>query len=165
MSNTNRREFFSSLFGALKASDSKSLPLIRPPYYSDISLFEKICLECAGSCAKACEEQIVEILDNKTPKINLKLGGCTYCDLCALACEYGVLNVADKRELDVRFKIDKSRCLSWSGTMCYSCKDACLQNAVELVGMFKASINHNVCNSCGFCIRPCPSDAIDILEV
>jgi ferredoxin-type protein NapF len=45
--------------------------------------------------------------------------------------------------------------------MCFSCKDPCLDDAIDFIAMFRPEINSN-CTSCGFCIKYCPVDAIEI---
>ena len=58
--------------------------------------------------------------------------------------------------------IDLIKCLSWNQTMCFSCKDPCLDNAIKFLAMFRPEINTDNCTSCGFCIKVCPTDAITI---
>lgn len=155
-----RRELFGSLASSLRGEKKQEKPL-RPPYFGDESLFHNECNKCAGVCATVCEEDIIKIADDKTPYILFSLNGCTYCDKCAEACEFGVLKVEDKKQLGAIITINKDKCLSWNHTMCFSCKDPCLDNAIDFKAMFMPEIN-NKCTSCGFCISRCPTDAIDI---
>ena len=77
-----RRELFGSLAKPFK-NRSLQEKAIRPPYFKDINLFFTKCLECIEKpCSTACEENIIEILEDGTPKINFSNSGCTYCDLC-----------------------------------------------------------------------------------
>lgn len=46
--------------------------------------------------------------------------------------------------------------------MCFSCKDPCLDDAIEFLGMFRPEIVTDKCTSCGFCLRACPTSAIEI---
>ncbi len=46
--------------------------------------------------------------------------------------------------------------------MCFSCKDPCLDDAIEFIGMFRPEIIDDKCTSCGFCIKACPTQAIEI---
>ena len=92
---------------------------------------------------------------------NFSNSGCTYCDLCAISCQNGVLNIEDKKQIEAKIEIDILTCLSWQNTMCFSCKDPCLENAIDFLGMFRPTINQN-CTSCGFCIKVCPTNAIKI---
>lgn len=155
-----RRELFSSLASSLRG-EKKQEKLIRPPYFSDESLFHNECSKCEGVCATVCEEDIIKIADDKTPYILFSYNGCTYCDKCAEACEFGVLKLEDKKHLSAIITINRDKCLSWNHTMCFSCKDPCLDNAIDFQAMFMPVINDK-CTSCGFCISRCPTDAIDI---
>ncbi|WP_455755520.1 ferredoxin-type protein NapF [Sulfurimonas sp.] len=158
-----RRELFSFLSSSLKGEGSKEKEIIlRPPYYNDINAFDTECKNCEGICATLCQEQIIIISEDKTPKLNLSKSGCTYCDDCATACEFDVLNVENKRLIDAGIRINESKCLSWQGVMCFSCKDPCLEDAIEFKAMFMPTIDQEKCTACGFCISRCPSEAIDI---
>lgn len=153
-----RRELFSSLASSLKDT-KKQEKLLRPPYYSDESLFHNECSKCDALCAAVCEEDIIKIADDKTPYLIFSESGCTYCDKCAQACEFGVLDIENKKLLNVTITIDQNSCLSWNHTMCFSCKDPCLDNAIDFKAMFMPTINDK-CTSCGFCISRCPTNAI-----
>jgi len=155
-----RRELFSSLASSLKGSKRQE-KLLRPPYFSDESLFHNECSKCEAKCATVCEEEIIKIADDKTPYLDFSHNGCTYCDECVKACEFGVLTLEDKKLLNATISINKSKCVSWNHTMCFSCKDPCLENAIDFAAMFMPDIN-NKCTACGFCISRCPTDAIDI---
>lgn len=153
-----RRELFSSLASSIKG-EKKQEKLLRPPYSSDESLFHNECFKCDAKCSTVCGEDIIKIAQDKTPYIDFSNSGCTYCDECAKACEYGVLKIEDKKILNASITIDKNSCLSWGHTMCFSCKDPCLDNAIDFKALFMPVINNN-CTACGFCISRCPTEAI-----
>ncbi|PHS55564.1 MAG: ferredoxin [Sulfurimonas sp.] len=155
-----RRELFSSLASSLKGKN-KQEKFLRPPYFSDESLFQSECHKCEAKCATICEEEIIKIADDKTPYLVFSHNGCTYCDECVNACEYEVLTLENKQHLNAIITINKSKCVSWEHTMCFSCKDPCLDNAIDFKAMFMPEINDK-CTSCGFCVNRCPTDAIDI---
>jgi len=155
-----RRELFSFLSSSMK--NEKREGIIRPPYYNNIAAFDTECQNCNGKCATLCQEQIIIIGEDKTPRLSFSKSGCTYCDECAVACEPNVLQIEDKKLIDAQILINESKCLSWQGVMCFSCKDPCLDDAIDFKAMFMPSINQEKCTSCGFCISRCPSDAIDI---
>lgn len=155
-----RRELFSSLASSIKREKKQEKPL-RPPYFSDKSLFHNECNKCDGKCAAVCEEDIIRISDDKTPYLVFFTSGCTYCDKCAVSCEFGVLKVEEKKPIEAQITIDKSKCLSWGHTMCFSCKDPCLDNAIDFQAMFMPIINDK-CTSCGLCVGRCPTDAIQV---
>ncbi len=157
----DRRELFGFLSSSLKGEEKKAI-IIRPPYYNDVNAFDKECQNCDAKCATLCQEQIILIGEDKTPYLDFSKSGCTYCDDCANACEPNVLQVEHKKLIDAGIRINESSCMSWSGIMCFSCKDPCLENAINFKAMFMPSINQEKCTSCGFCISRCPSYAIDI---
>ncbi|AXX91420.1 ferredoxin [Malaciobacter molluscorum LMG 25693] len=151
-----RRDFFSSF-----KSSKKEEKIIRPPYFEDESLFKNRCLNCEGLCANICEEKIILIQEDKTPKLDFNSSGCTYCDECANICPNEVLDIKYKKNINTNISIDILKCLSWNQTMCFSCKDPCLDDAIDFLAMFRPEINSN-CTSCGFCIKYCPVEAIQI---
>ena len=162
-----RRELFGFLSSSVKdvVRDKKDEEVIlRPPYFSDESAFATECQNCEGECASLCQEQIIIITEDKTPKLLFNERGCTYCDECAIACPSDVLLVENKRLIEAQIVINKQKCLSWQGVMCFSCKDPCLEDAIDFKAMFMPAINDK-CTNCGFCIGRCPADAIDILKV
>ncbi len=158
-----RRELFGSLVSSLKPKEKQEIEnfFLRPPYFSDESLFHKECNKCDAKCATVCEEEIIKISSDKTPYIAFSYNGCTYCDKCALSCEFGVLELEYKKNISARIWINQEKCLAWNHTMCFSCKDPCLDNAIEFKAMFMPTINDR-CTACGFCIGRCPTDAIEI---
>ena len=156
-----RRDLFKSVTSKLQPTKVKAATLLRPPYNSDEALFE-LCLECSGSCATACDEQIIIIGADKTPFLNLLESGCTFCDDCATACEPNVLTLEAKHNINAKITIDKGLCLSWNEVMCFSCKDPCLDDAIIFKSLFKPIIDGDKCTACGFCISRCPSEAIKV---
>jgi ferredoxin-type protein NapF len=154
-----RRNFFKNLTKSVQKKENSIV--IRPPYFLDEELFSK-CIECEGSCATVCEEEIITIAEDKTPHISFEKSGCTFCDECAKACPLDVLTLEAKQNIAVCIEIDQLKCMSWSKNICFSCKDPCLDNAIEFHGMFYPEIIAEKCTSCGFCIRYCPTEAIII---
>ncbi|MEA2110821.1 MAG: ferredoxin-type protein NapF [Campylobacterota bacterium] len=157
-----RRELFGSLASAFKP---KQEALIRPSYFQDESAFDKECHQCDSMCATVCEEQIIEIAEDKTPYLVFQQSGCTYCDECAIACEPGVLHVDYRSDIHAMFEINVVKCMSWHNTMCFSCKDPCLDDAIIFDGVFRPQIDMSKCTSCGFCVKVCPTDAINFQKI
>ena len=161
-----RRELFSSLaspFRKQNENDENLESTIRPPYFKNEEDFIKSCVTCEEkSCITVCEENIIIIKDDGTPSLNFANSGCTYCDDCAIACSTDVLKVEYKKNIQARFSIDVLKCMSWNQTMCFSCKDPCLDDSIKFLGMFRPEIDVDLCTSCGFCMKVCPVDAISI---
>ncbi len=134
--------------------------LIRPPY-SQGSDFT-ICKDCEGNCISACEEGIIKRFKDGSPYIVFNYKGCTFCEKCAEACEYGVLDKEKPSKIYMNISINTDKCMSWNNVMCFSCKDPCLDNAIKFQGIFKPEIDLNLCSGCGFCLSVCPSGAIEI---
>jgi len=157
-----RRELFGSLVSSFN-KDKQERIIVRPPYYQDETDFHKNCIDCLDKpCISVCEEQIIKVLDDGTPYIDFNISGCTYCDDCANACEKDVLKVENLKNINASIKIDILKCFSWNQVMCFSCKDPCIDDAIEFLGMFRAEILQDKCTSCGYCIKVCPADAITI---
>lgn len=156
-----RRELFTSILKPLRG-EKKNNGVVRPPYFINEDSFYKECVQCDGDCSTLCEENIIVIGEDKTPSIDLKKGGCTYCDECAIGCPKDVLDVEYKSQINAKIEIYTLDCLSWNETMCFSCKDPCLENAIFFMGMFKPYIDTTQCTSCGFCVSVCPTDAVKI---
>ncbi len=155
-----RRELFSSLASFAKGGQESIV--VRPPYFRDEGDFLKSCMECDGACALGCEEKIITIQEDKTPILKFNISGCTYCDECAKACKFGVLEVEFKKNINAKITIDMLKCMSWHKTICFSCKDVCLDDAINYLGLFRPEIDMQKCTSCGFCISVCPVEAIKV---
>jgi ferredoxin-type protein NapF len=160
-----RRELFSSFASVLRGDSQAEVKesVIRPPYYTGLEAFT-LCVECEEKkCATTCDENIIIIQEDGSPRLDLTTSmGCTFCDECADVCEANVLQVDKVRKIDALIEIDLLKCLSWHDTMCFSCKEPCMENAIEFLGMFRPSINQDRCTSCGFCVYKCPTNAITI---
>ena len=155
--------FLSSSVKEVLKESSDSDVVLRPPYFSDIDAFGLECQSCNAECATVCQEQIIIIGEDKTPYLDFSKRGCTYCDECAIACPSDILLVENRSNVYANVVINESKCLSWQGVMCFSCKDPCLEDAIDFKAMFTPTINEK-CTSCGFCIGRCPTEAIDIVK-
>jgi len=154
MIDKSKRGFFRRLISPLKSS-------LYPPYYEKREDFLN-CLNCQeNQCVEACEEEIIQIVDN-VPTLNFAYNGCTFCDECANVCGE-VLKLEHKKEkINGEFIINFKKCLAWNNTLCYSCQDICQENAITYHGMFNPMIDTDKCTGCGFCVGVCPNDSIEI---
>jgi ferredoxin-type protein NapF len=148
-----------SFFRRVKTSPFKSH--IYPPYYEKKEDFSK-CLECeTKDCLTACNEKIIKI-ENGIPVLEFTGSGCTFCDECAKACNYGVLKTEHKKEkINAEMIINPKKCIAWNQTICFSCQDICEESAIIYKGMFNPVIDLDKCTACGFCISVCPVHSIE----
>lgn len=163
---SSRRDFFKSLTGGVVAKVKEDKPLyLRPPYNINRELFDKECIECESkACATACDENIIVIEASGTPILNFTKSGCTFCQDCADVCERDVLVVTeDSQKIDATFLINKESCMAHNGSICFSCKEPCIDDAILFKGMFDPIIDMERCTSCGFCISRCPTNAIEFI--
>jgi len=159
-----RRELFNSLTSSFRGDSKQEVKesIVRPPYYAELEAFS-LCVECEDKkCATTCDENIIIIQEDGSPKLDLTTPtGCTFCDECAEVCESDVLQVDKMRKIDALIEIDILKCLAWNQTMCFSCKEPCIDDAILFNGMFNPIIDENRCTGCGFCISRCPTQAIE----
>lgn len=160
----SRREFFRSLVnpaGSFKKTEEAPIH-VRPPYAVKASLFQSECPQCESkACAASCDEAIIVIAANGTPVLNFTKSGCTFCEECAKACEMGVLDLEKGQEwINARFVIDSDGCMAHHGTICFSCKEPCIEDAILFAGLFNPVIDDEKCTGCGLCLGRCPTHAI-----
>lgn len=157
----SRRGFFTTLLKQ-KHGDKNTAML---PYAKDARLLEENCKDCkTKECVNSCEENIIFLNKDDIPFVDFNKGGCTFCDKCLLDCSKDFLNNS-LRSISANITLDMSSCLSHNQTMCFSCKDVCTVNAISFLGLFKPTIDYNICTKCGFCIGICPTNSIEIKGV
>jgi len=160
----SRRDFFRSLSQpAARLKVQESAPTrIRPPYAISESLFQSECPACESkACVAACDEAIIVIGSDATPILDFRSSGCTFCEDCAKACEFGVLDLLEAPErINARFVISAESCMAHHGTICFACKEPCLEDAILFNGLFNPVIDEEKCTGCGFCLSRCPTHAI-----
>ena len=170
--NMGRRGFLKALPFIPKAtveeiknsSEEEKQDIIRPPYTLPDTDFSA-CVQCDGKCVFACEEKTLYRLQDGSPHVVFSTKGCTFCKKCAESCEYDVLSLENPEKIHAFFTIEKNSCLAWHGTMCFSCKEPCLDNAIIFHGLFNPEINLNQCSGCGFCLNSCPVGAIKVYQL
>ena len=126
--------------------------------------FQEACTGC-GDCLDACPEAILFKDDGNFPYVDMVDNGCTFCGDCIAACETGAL-VADQ---PWPWAVDVSQdCLSAKGVECRACQDFCDSRAIRfrpaLGGKVQMQLDSSLCTGCGFCIAPCPVDAIYLTQ-
>jgi ferredoxin-type protein NapF len=150
----NKRELFQNIFFGKKR---ELLSPIRPPHSGED--FSE-CSNCEDTpCISVCEEKILSIGD-KGVEISFLENGCSYCGECVSACQKDVLSINNIKKIKGKVELDILSCISWKGVICSSCKDVCLDKAINFLGMLRPEIESSKCTNCGFCISRCPTEAI-----
>ncbi len=147
-----------------EVKEEKNISVIRPPYTTPETDFSP-CLECNGVCVQECEEKILFRLEDGSPYISFNGKGCTFCEKCVSVCEKGVLSLENPKRIYANFTIETKKCFAWNGTMCFACKEPCLDNAIKFEGLFRPVIQEDLCSGCGFCIPVCPTGAISVRPI
>ena len=164
----SRRDFLNVFRKPLEAAQQnakKVSPLVvRPPYGLNESLFQSECVTCESkACVTSCDEQIILIQEDGTPRLNFSKSGCTFCEDCASACEPNVLNLEHthtSEQINATFRISTEGCVAHNGVICFSCKEPCIDDAILFNGLFNPVIDMDRCTGCGFCLGRCPTQAI-----
>jgi len=161
----SRRDFLNVLRKPLEQKKENSPRVVRPPYGLNESLFQSECVACESkACVTSCDEQIIIIQDDGTPRLDFTNSGCTFCEECANVCEPNVLNLENlhtSEHLNATFRISTEGCVAHNGVICFSCKEPCIDDAILFNGMFNPVIDMDKCTGCGFCLGRCPTQAIN----
>lgn len=167
----NRRDFLNVFRKPLEQNKESSPLVVRPPYGLNESFFQSKCVICESkACVASCDEQIIVIQEDGTPRLDFSKSGCTFCEECASACEPNVLSlehVHTSEQLNATFRISTEGCVAHHGVICFSCKEPCIDDAILFNGMFSPVIDRDKCTGCGFCLGRCPTQAIsyDAIEI
>ena len=158
---TSRRDFFAHFGGLAKQKKEEERFFPSAPFF-DASKAD-ICVVCENpTCVASCPEEIIKKGDKEPPKLDFSKRGCTFCADCASSCSDGVFAPTNSSGISALIEIDPSGCLAWHNTICKSCFDPCLDNAIDFSGLFYPSIIPEKCTACGFCIGVCPANAITL---
>ena len=157
MQEQGRRGFFTALASVFKEESSH---MIRPPYASGKETFDT-CQTCDAMCASVCEEKIIKRDAQGIVFLDFSRSGCSDCHKCLEACTPNVLN-DPQRFIQAKAKISTMSCMSHHDTICFTCKEPCMDNAIVFEGMLRPIIVPNKCTGCGYCVSVCPSGAITL---
>ncbi len=135
------------------------------PWIKESQNFLEKCTQCTD-CIKACPEQIIVKGDGGFPNIDFTKGECTFCGLCADSCNEDIF-VETTQVPWFKKAVIKESCLAEQNIYCRSCAESCEFEALFFkIGLSeKPQINLELCNGCGACYSPCPTQAIEIKEI
>ena len=165
----SRRDLLNAFKKPLVQTKEVSHLVVRPPYGSNESLFQSECVACESkACVASCDEQIIVIQEDGTPRLDFSKSGCTFCEDCASVCEPNVLSLENghtSEHINATFRISIEGCVAHHGVICFSCKEPCIDDAILFNGMFNPVIDMDKCTGCGFCLGRCPTQAIDFSAI
>lgn len=135
------------------------------PWVKDQQQFINECTQC-GDCQLACPEKIIVKGDGGFPNINFNLGECDFCGKCATSCSLPLFNDIKTTPWSIKAQIS-DECLANKNVYCRSCAESCETQALTFqIGISSVpKINLALCNGCGACVAPCPTQSITIKDV
>lgn len=164
-----RRDFLQAFRKPLEQNKESASLVVRPPYGFNESRFQSECITCKSkACVASCDEQIIIIQEDGTPRLDFAKSGCTFCEACASVCEPRVLsldNAHTSAQINAIFRIAVEECVAHHGVICFSCKEPCIDDAILFNGMFNPVIDMDKCTGCGYCLGRCPAQAIDFTVI
>lgn len=136
---------------------------IRPPWALLEPKFIEICTRCS-ECVRHCPEHILKKGSGGFPEIDFHISGCVFCGQCVEVCtEAALVKQENARPWGLLATVSDS-CISLHGVTCRACGDACDEQAIlfkiESRGVSTPMIDESKCTGCGFCLKPCPVDAM-----
>lgn len=146
----------------LRASGKKTqqpLPWIISPTH-----FYAHCTRC-NLCIDSCATKIISIGDGGFPTIDFSKGECSFCYQCAQVCETNIFKPRTTEPWQQSITIAND-CLAFNKIACRSCEDFCESAAIVFKPLLGSPsqplVNSELCNGCGACIKPCPTQSITI---
>ena len=137
-------------------------PPLRPPWALPEPLFLDRCTRC-DDCRRTCPEGIIVRGSGGFPKIDFRLGECSFCGRCLEACGAKALAAERARPWTAKAAVGAA-CLAKKGVVCRSCEDVCEPRAIrfEIGRVASPNVEAALCTGCGACVTACPVDAIAV---
>ena len=120
-----------------------------------------------GDCAAACPYDAIKICNGVA---RVDMDKCRACSMCVAACPKNLISIVPARNAAV---VRCSNCDKGAQTRkdckagcigCMKCVKVCEFAAVK-VEKFHASIDPELCTSCGKCIAACPQGCISVISL
>lgn len=138
----------------------------RMPWLVEEQAFVVGCTRC-NRCVEACETNIIVKGEAGFPEIDFNKGECTFCHKCAEVCPEPLFISREEKPWHQVVTINQ-KCLAEEGVECRVCGDNCEYSAIrfrlQVGGIAKPQLNETDCTGCGACIKPCPTNAIEIVR-
>lgn len=170
----NRRAFFRDSIGRwvegmVEAAEERVVQkrYLRPPGALPEVGFLAACTRC-GECLPVCPPGAIQKVPTTgglaagTPYIDPAIQGCTVCaDMpCARACPTEALSIPTRGWQGYRLgmvELVPERCVTFVGTACRACADACPVGPAALVidATGHPVLKQEGCVGCGVCVRAC----------
>jgi MauM/NapG family ferredoxin protein len=171
---TDRRALFKSSVGkwleqAMEKAERRVAPerYLRPPGALPEMAFLAACTRC-GDCITACPPFAIRKVPTSgglaagTPYIDPAIQGCVVCETmpCARACPTEALTLPPDGWQGYRLatlELVPERCVTFSGTRCRACADACPvgERALAMDEDGHPVLKAEGCVGCGVCVRAC----------
>jgi ferredoxin-type protein NapG/ferredoxin-type protein NapH len=142
---------------------------LRPPGALPEMAFLAACTRCS-ECVTACPPKVIRTVPTKgglaagTPYLDIRRGPCIACEdmPCASVCPTEALTVPDRGWLGYRLgtiEFVPERCVTYRGTACQVCADACPvgERALVMDDAGHPVLRKEGCVGCGVCIKACIS--------
>lgn len=172
----DRRSFFRNNLGqwiekAIERTEDRVVTerYVRPPGALPEVGFLAACTRC-GDCVAACPPQVIRTVSTKgglaagTPYLDVRRAPCIACpDMpCATVCPTDALTIPDAGWSGYRLgtvELVPERCVTFRGTPCQACADACPvgEKALVMDAAGHPVLKFEGCVGCGVCIRACIS--------
>jgi len=136
------------------------------PWLKSVDTFYADCTAC-GECVTSCPEGIVRQSDGLPPQIDFQRGECTFCYKCAQSCPENLFLSMEEEPWQQAIEIS-GNCLAKAQVECRICIEECEAQALtaqlSIGSVAQPVFDSDRCTGCGACIKPCPTDAITMID-